>query len=311
MVQNDGQITLEIFCPSQKGHDPWAFDHPNSIVSLDEQIIIKAKLLHVVFTRWRCGQNTLESHTPKLIIGGHCIGAYMALQIVERRLNPVHVTSLHLLFPSLHHFGHISKSGKLVWVLEANQRPFLSSWTPTLAVLITIVVLTILRLAQAFPFSIIRFIVSVILPSASRQTVHITSTFLLHSSCVKQAIHLAHDEMLLNSPKKHGQELRASDGGRSVSEKTKLRIYWTSENENEHNKGSATHQIVENALGLECFGYSVEGFNKGTSMATKAMYSQQARKRSFGRCGVRKVRRRGKSISLVVMARANFVCVMV
>ena len=75
---------------------------PKSPLSLQEQILNKVGILDSITTS--APFTSLSGDKPKLVVMGHSVGAYMALQTL--RLRPQKVDKVFLLFPTL---SHISK----------------------------------------------------------------------------------------------------------------------------------------------------------------------------------------------------------
>lgn len=293
-------MTLEIFCPSQKGHDPLAYDHPASLVSLDEQIAVKGDILKSTLARWDGAQSSPHGKQPKLILGGHSIGAYMALEIVRRRLSPVPVASVHLLFPTLHHIGQSPNARKLSWLLQANDRSQVAPWTPNLLVFVTYFISVVLRIVQILPIPIIHFLVLIAAPAQSLEMVRITAAFVLRASCVQQALHMARDEMrLVRQVQKFDDE---EMDGKDIPN-TKLRAYWAS-GDLDHWAPESTRLAVEDILGLKGLELPADILDKTTSVTGKPL-SSLPKKRSFTIDEIRKVRRSSKRRALAGMVRAG------
>lgn len=256
LVHSDGRSTIEIFCLSQLGHDPHALQPPQKMISLDEQIQNKANILQAISGRWNGKKTTILANRPKLILAGHSIGAYMALEIVRRKLNPLPVSSVHLLFPALHQIGHSPNARRLSWLLKADDRPFLSPYAPSMLMLLTFFVSLGLRFIQFLPLPIVHFLVLCGAPSQPMEAIKITSDFILDSKCAQQAISMGREEMKLVKKVQalnEAEESNHSHGQRNVHAlPVKLRAYWAA-GDLDGWAPESTRLAVEEILGLQAY----------------------------------------------------------
>ncbi|UZJ50730.1 hypothetical protein CBS101457_000050 [Exobasidium rhododendri] len=244
-VNADGSATaLEIFCPSQLGHDPLSPESDLSMVSLDEQVKHKALILGTISSRW-------SDHQPKIILSGHSIGAYMALEIVRRSLHTAPVTSIHLLFPTLSQMLLTPNAKKLSWLFRISDRRQHQSghllMLLILALLATLLTVS-LKILQVLPLPIVHFFVLIGAPTQPPSAVKTTTNFIMTPSCVQQALYLASDEMQLVR--------QLDDLARSTSSGTtpdvKIRAYWAAGDQDGW-APEKTRKVVERTLGLHPF----------------------------------------------------------
>jgi Lipid-droplet associated hydrolase len=97
---------------SLAGHEDYELRRP---LSLHEQILNKVRIVESItssppFT-------SLSGDRPKLVVMGHSVGAYMALQTL--RLAPQRVDNVFLLFPTLSHIAKGSTFGRVSAVVTA------------------------------------------------------------------------------------------------------------------------------------------------------------------------------------------------
>lgn len=255
LVHSDGRSNLEIFCLSQLGHDPHALQPPQKIVSLDEQIQNKADILKAITERWNGRKATILANRPKLILAGHSIGAYIALEIVRRKLNPVPVSSVHLLFPALHQIGHSPNARRLSWLLKADDRPLLSPYAPSVLMLLSYLISIVLRIVQFLPLPIVHFLVLCGAPSQPMEAIKITSDFILDSKCAQQAISMGREEMklvkkvqALNEAEDEHHQSNGQSNGSALP--VKLRAYWAA-GDLDGWAPESTRLAVEETLGLQ------------------------------------------------------------
>ncbi|MCO5596117.1 hypothetical protein L7F22_050177 [Adiantum nelumboides] len=300
LVHSDGRSTLEIFCISQLGHDPHALQPPQKIVTLDEQIQNKANILKAITQRWNGNQNR-----PKLIIAGHSIGAYMALEIVRRKLSPVPILSVHLLFPALHQIGHSPNARRLSWLLKADDRPLLSPYAPSVLMLLSFFVSIILRIVQFLPLPIVHFLVLCGAPSQPMEAIKITSDFILDSKCAQQAISMGREEMKL--VKKVQALNEAEDGNHSKSQNgqrngsalpVKLRAYWAA-GDLDGWAPESTRLIVEETLGMQGYELPAAIIDKQKGLTPQRTLKKR---KSYSVEEIRRARRSGSGIKRRALA---------
>lgn len=240
IVNNEG-VSLEIVCPSQLGHDPLSLTLPSTLVSLDEQVENKARILETLTNRWA------GTEAPKVILAGHSIGAWMVLELVRRGLNKTSVTSIHLLFPALHQMGQTPNAKKLSWLLGANSQPS-HLFSSLLVTILGAIVYMVLKIVQILPLPIVHFLVLVGAPSQPPSAVRTTTNFILTLPCVQQALTMGKEEMALvrevqNLPRSHstGPDLDV-----------KLRAYWAA-GDIDGWAPEKTRKVVERTLGMQSY----------------------------------------------------------
>ncbi|EIW81134.1 hypothetical protein CONPUDRAFT_137213 [Coniophora puteana RWD-64-598 SS2] len=199
----ESQNGLEIVCVSQLGHDAasdgFNLEH-EEVVNVDAQIKHKASVLDSLAARW----SDTRGPPPRIILGGHSIGAYMALEVVRRKLNTVPVDAVHLLFPTVHHIGQTPNANKLAWLFRAaaggaiHQKDGASSpdkaavsFSPTLFMLLRAAIACL----QLIPFFIIKSLILLASPTQNPHAVRATASLVLSPHAARQAIGMALDEM--------------------------------------------------------------------------------------------------------------------
>lgn len=271
-------------------------------VSLDDQIESKAAILETISERWREGDSTLlSSAAPRLILGGHSIGAYMALELVRRRLTPIPVAAVHLLFPTLHQVGQSPNARKLAWLLRANDVPASSPWMPSVLMLVTFFVSVALKFIRMLPLPIVQFFVLIAAPTQPPDAVRVTTNFALRTSCVQQALSMARDELRLV---RQVQALSEDEVGERDMSRTKLRAYWAS-GDLDGWAPEATRNAVEEALGLKGYELPADLIEHHKSGRGGPGMSPARKKRTFTIDEIRKVRTRSKRRALAGMVRAG------
>lgn len=240
LVNRDSEA-LEIFCPSQLGHDPLSSTQPAKFVSLDEQVENKARILETISTRW-------SGDRPRVILSGHSIGAWMAMEVVRRGLNRTQVFSIHLLFPALHQLGQTPNAKQLAWLLRASDRRSKQSINlQSLAfAFVSLFVSIALRLIHFFPIPVVHFFVLLGAPTQPPSAVRTTTNFVLTQPCVRQALSMGSQEMALV---REVQQLPTSSG-QANSVDVKLRAYWAA-GDLDGWAPSKTRRLVESTLGLQ------------------------------------------------------------
>lgn len=311
LVHSDGRASIEVFCVSQLGHDPHALSSPSKMISLEEQVQNKADIISTISGRWT------SARRPTLLLAGHSIGAYMALEVVRRKLCVSTVASVHLLFPTLHQIGLTPNARKLAWLLKANDKPVVERFFPSALMLLTMLVSVVLRLVQCLPLPLVHFIVLCAAPSQPVSALKVTSDFILDPASVQQALFLARDEMRLvkrvqnlldisSSPTKGSlgasKELsgKPARNGHQASP-VKLRAYWAS-GDLDGWVPASTRAAVEEALELQSFELPADISDKNKSATVQ---KQLRKKRSYTVDEIRKARQGGKRRALAGMVHAG------
>ena len=94
------------------GHEDFELPQP---LSLNEQIENKVRIVDTIVSSLPF--SSFSGDKPRLVIMGHSIGAFMALQVLKKR--PLHVDNVFLLFPTLSHIGQGSTFSKVSSVLTS------------------------------------------------------------------------------------------------------------------------------------------------------------------------------------------------
>lgn len=94
----DDSPSTTILGVSLAGHEDFEVSHP---LSLQQQIENKVKIVDTIVSSPPFSSFTEDK--PRLVIMGHSVGAYMALQVLNQR--PQNVDNIFLLFPTLSHIS--------------------------------------------------------------------------------------------------------------------------------------------------------------------------------------------------------------
>ena len=292
-VNSGGPSSLEIFCPSQLGHDPLASVFPETLVSLDEQVTHKAAVLATVSTRW-------SGDRPRIILAGHSIGAWMALEIVRRGLNRTPVYSIHLLFPALHQMGQTPNARKLAWLFRASDsRQHQASsmlFLPLLTALYALLSVA-LRVVQILPIPVVHFLVLLGAPTQPPSAVRTTTNFVLSPPCVKQALYMANDEMMLV---RQLQDLPASSTAEAEVD-VRMRAYWAA-GDIDGWAPDKTRKVVERTLGMQSYELPQDIVDKSSPIAP--LQRSIRKQKSYSIDEIRKARS-SKRRALAGMVRAG------
>jgi pimeloyl-ACP methyl ester carboxylesterase len=91
---------------SLAGHEDYEVSSP---LSLQEQVDNKVRIVDMILSSTQF--SSFVNDKPKLVVAGHSVGAYMAVQVLKRR--PHNVDHLFLLFPTLSYISQGSLFGKV------------------------------------------------------------------------------------------------------------------------------------------------------------------------------------------------------
>jgi pimeloyl-ACP methyl ester carboxylesterase len=97
---------------SLAGHEDYELQNP---LSLDEQLQNKVRIVDSIGSS--APFTSLKGDKPKLVVMGHSVGAYIALQTM--RLRPQKVDNVFLLFPTLSHIAQGSMFGRVSAVVTS------------------------------------------------------------------------------------------------------------------------------------------------------------------------------------------------
>jgi pimeloyl-ACP methyl ester carboxylesterase len=109
---HDDSPSTTILGVSLAGHEDFELPQP---LSLQEQIANKVRIIDTIISSAPFSSFTQDK--PKLVVMGHSVGAYMALQVLKQR--PQNVDKLFLLFPTISHIGQGSPFGRLSAILTS------------------------------------------------------------------------------------------------------------------------------------------------------------------------------------------------
>ncbi|KAK1144590.1 hypothetical protein N8T08_005463 [Aspergillus melleus] len=188
---------FELAEPGQKEQEPQSATH---YYDLEEQIQFVQRKLYSFTAERLDGINKLSSQSntapstttrPKVILIGHSVGAYIAMEVLRRHRegsqvdHPVDFDIIGgaLLFPTVVDIAKSPSGQKLTRLL---------SIIPQLALVAGIIVRILTALV---PASILRSLIRIYMPSAPDTMVDTTAGFLKSKRGVQQALHMASDEM--------------------------------------------------------------------------------------------------------------------
>ncbi|KAI9929888.1 hypothetical protein ASPWEDRAFT_99651 [Aspergillus wentii DTO 134E9] len=155
---------------------------------LEEQIcIVQERLEELVHSKDRVGANLPGGAVPKVILIGHSVGTYIAMEIMrrhrERRSSGFDIVGGVLLFPTVVDIAKSPSGQKLTKLL---------SFIPKLALVVGILV----RILTMFlPDFILRACINLVMSSPPKDAVDSTLAFIKSKRGVRQALHMARDEM--------------------------------------------------------------------------------------------------------------------
>ena len=109
---HDESPSTTILGVSLAGHEDFELSQP---LSLKEQIENKVRIVDSIVSSAPFASFTGDK--PRLVIMGHSVGAFMALQVLKKR--PQNVDNVFLLFPTLSHIGQGSSFGRISSVLTS------------------------------------------------------------------------------------------------------------------------------------------------------------------------------------------------
>jgi hypothetical protein len=144
---HDDSPSTTILGVSLAGHEDFELHQP---LSLQEQIANKVRIIDTIIASAPFSSYMQEK--PKLVVMGHSVGAYMALQVLKQR--PQNVDNLFLLFPTISHIGQGSSFARLSAVLTSIPRSarIASSLVSLLRLVLPIPLLAlVVRLAHSMP----------------------------------------------------------------------------------------------------------------------------------------------------------------
>jgi hypothetical protein len=144
---HDDSPSTTILGVSLAGHEDFELPQP---LSLQEQIANKVRIVDTIISSAPFSSYMQEK--PKLVVMGHSVGAYMALQVLKQQ--PQNIDNLFLLFPTISHIGQGSSFGRLSAVVTSlpHSARVASSLTFLLRLVLPIPLLAfIIRLAHSMP----------------------------------------------------------------------------------------------------------------------------------------------------------------
>ena len=109
---HDDSPSTTILGVSLAGHEDFEVSQP---LSLQEQIENKIRIVDTIVSS--APFSSLTEDRPRLVIMGHSVGAYMALQVLRKR--PHNVDRIFLLFPTLSHISQGSNLGRVSSVVTS------------------------------------------------------------------------------------------------------------------------------------------------------------------------------------------------
>ncbi|PWN89700.1 hypothetical protein FA10DRAFT_303005 [Acaromyces ingoldii] len=280
--------SLEIVCVSQLGHDPasagFSLD-TEPVVSLRRQIEHKEAILAA-----------LAGGTDRVILAGHSIGAYMALEIVRRRRTGPRIDSLHLLFPALHDMAQTPNARRLRLLLRAaavssssSQRRGHSQEGQLTGALLATALSAIAWLLTLVPFFVVKFLILLASPTQGPEAIRATAGLLASRRAVRQCLGMACEEMdTVRTP--------AALGASSADGLPRIRAYWAA-GDVDGWAPQSSRLYVERVLELQPHHLS--------GQSTTAAGTLSKRQKSFSIDEIRSARRRSKSQRLAGLVRAG------
>lgn len=109
---HDESPSTTILGVSLAGHEDFELLQP---LSLTEQIENKVRIVDTIISSRPF--SSFMDDKPRLVVMGHSVGAYMALQVLKQR--PQNVNNVFLLFPTLSHIAQGSSFGRISSVLTS------------------------------------------------------------------------------------------------------------------------------------------------------------------------------------------------
>ncbi|KAL1860173.1 hypothetical protein Plec18167_004287 [Paecilomyces lecythidis] len=183
---------------------------PDHLYSLEEQIDFVDRMLHALMndsgssksepetsrkttrsTTTTTATSTESSNRQKVILIGHSVGAYIAMEILRRHREekvqdgeePFDIIGAVLLFPTVIDIAKSAAGKRLTWLLY---------FIPQLALVASLVVRF---LTFAFPDWALRALVRFVMGNPPSSALESTLSFLNSERGVRQALHMAADEM--------------------------------------------------------------------------------------------------------------------
>ncbi|KAK2766159.1 hypothetical protein FQN54_007675 [Arachnomyces sp. PD_36] len=154
---------------------------------------LKEQIEYVENSLWNVVKGIASSYTntkPKVILMGHSVGAYITMEIIRRHreretkagLDQLDIIGAVLLFPTVVDIAKSPSGSKAMWIIDI---PHLALIVSSLAKLIVFLV----------PVLLLRGLVGVAMGFPPAAAVDTTVNFLRSKRGVRQAIHMAVDEM--------------------------------------------------------------------------------------------------------------------
>ena len=109
---HDESSSTTILGVSLAGHEDFELSQP---LSLEEHVENKIRIVDTIVSS--SPFSSFVEDKPRLVIMGHSVGAYMALQILKRR--PQNVDNIFLLFPTVSHIAQGSSFARISSVLTS------------------------------------------------------------------------------------------------------------------------------------------------------------------------------------------------
>ena len=109
---HDDSPSTTILGVSLAGHEDFEVSNP---LSLQEQIENKIRIVDTIVSS--APFSSFTEDRPRLVVMGHSVGAYMALQVLQKR--PHKVDRIFLLFPTLSHISQGSNLGRFSSVVTS------------------------------------------------------------------------------------------------------------------------------------------------------------------------------------------------
>jgi hypothetical protein len=109
---HDESPSTMILGVSLAGHEDFELSQP---LSLKEQIENKVRIVDTIVSS--APFSSFSEDKPRLVIMGHSVGAFMALQVLRKR--PQNIDHVFLLFPTLSHIGQGSNFGRVSILLTS------------------------------------------------------------------------------------------------------------------------------------------------------------------------------------------------
>ncbi|CAG7926717.1 unnamed protein product [Penicillium olsonii] len=168
-------------------------------LDLEDQICFVQKNLNTLMAE-KNNANSRDSHgnpsREKVILIGHSVGAYMAMEILNRhRDQPFDIIGGVMLFPTVKDIAASPSGQKLTTLLSIIPR--LASVVSLFARLLTFLL----------PLSVLRSVVRVVMNGPPTHALDTTCLFLKSRGGVRQALHMAADEMRTITSDKWGDDV--------------------------------------------------------------------------------------------------------